>query len=230
MASPFPVLVRSPEALRTARQALNLSADGLAQMLRIEDGRTVRRWESGESSIPGPAIVVLETAMSYLNERAMIARQLEMMRSGKMRTGVNNVDDTAESIDRLVAADSEYEGALLILKSVDTGLETLTRQPPLHGVGSQVHWYSLYRQTPRFDPPQANEWSMPNEVSPEAALLYFEKHESFTGGLELCGEPDDLSAEFILEEREVHRILRGRGMSLQPGRTVRQFAVRRRKE
>ena len=48
----LPKLVRSPEALKAARHALDLSADGLARMLRVDDGRSVRRWEAGDSAIP----------------------------------------------------------------------------------------------------------------------------------------------------------------------------------
>jgi hypothetical protein len=41
-----------------------------------------------------------------------------------------------------------------------------------------------------FDPPQKDEWSVPSELSAEAALAYFQKHEGFTEGLELCRDLD----------------------------------------
>jgi hypothetical protein len=32
-------------------------------MVRVEDGRTVRRWEAGDREIPGPVIVIVEAAL-----------------------------------------------------------------------------------------------------------------------------------------------------------------------
>jgi hypothetical protein len=222
MSPSFPRLVRTPEALRTARQALSLSADGLARMLRVEDGRSVRRWEAGESGIPGPVTVILETAMSYLNKRAMITRQLEMLRSGQMRTGCDDgrkmVDDTAASIAHLENAGAEYKAAL----------EILLRQSQDDMPASEVHWYHLWRQTPLHSPPEKDDWSLPGEVSPEAALAYFEKHEGFGGGLLLCSDAADLSAEFILEKREVIRTPRGKSVGLRAGMVLETFSVRRR--
>lgn len=52
----------TPAELKSARQALGLSAEGFARMVRVESGRTVRRWESGERDIPGPVIVIVELA------------------------------------------------------------------------------------------------------------------------------------------------------------------------
>src|SRR5260370_38952960 len=82
----IPKLVRTPAELKAARHALGFSADGLARMVRVEDGRTVRRWEAGEREIPGPVTVLLETAMGYLAQKELILQQLEMLQSGKMRT------------------------------------------------------------------------------------------------------------------------------------------------
>lgn len=52
----------TPEELREARRKLGLSAAGLARLLRLgaNGGRTVRRWEAGDSQIPGPAQVAIE--------------------------------------------------------------------------------------------------------------------------------------------------------------------------
>jgi hypothetical protein len=229
----IPMSVRTPEALKAARLALGLSADGLARMLRVDDGRTVRRWEA-DGPIPGPVTVVMETAMGYLSKRAMIATQLEMLRSGKMRTGSSEgramVDDTSSTIAHLETADADYEAALNILKSMDgslgTELEALTLQPASSETGREVHWYHLWRQTPKHTPPEKDDWSVPSEVSADAALDYFEKHEGFSGGLSLCDDPDDLSAEFTLEKRKVIRTPRGKSMSLRAGELVESFAVR----
>jgi hypothetical protein len=63
-ASPVdPWALRSQGAtLRAARQTLGLSADGLAERLRLgsNGGRTVRRWEAGEVPVSGPAQVAIE--------------------------------------------------------------------------------------------------------------------------------------------------------------------------
>src|SRR5690349_17020033 len=115
----IPELVRTPEEFRAAREALGLSAEGLARMLRVESGRTVRRWEAGEREFPGPVIVLMETAMDFLRQSASIARQLEMLRSGKMHSqmswGNKMVDDTPGNIARLEDAKRSLEDALMIL-------------------------------------------------------------------------------------------------------------------
>lgn len=232
--SPYPKLVRTPEALKEARQALGLSADGLARMLRVDDGRTVRRWEASGATIPGPVIVVMETAMSYLNKRVMIGHQLEMLRSGRMHTGTSNghhmVDDTDSTIKHLEEADADYGGALKALMQVDdqvgNDLEALTRQPVASEPAREVHWYHLWRKTPKHEVGQKDDWSLPGEVSPEAALAYFEKHEGFSDGLTLCSDPDDPTAEFILEQREVLRTPRGNSVGLRAGRLVDSMSVR----
>lgn len=88
-------LVRTPEVLKDARDRLGLSAGALAKIVRVEDGRTVRRWEAGEREIPGPVIVILETAIGYLDSIKLIDKQLVMLRSGKM---------TDTDIERLTAS------------------------------------------------------------------------------------------------------------------------------
>jgi hypothetical protein len=218
----IPRLVRTPDDLKAARAALGFSADALARMLRIEDGRTVRRWEAGDREIPGPVIVLMETAMGYLDDKAQILQQLEMLRSGKMRSGKSQgnkmVDDTADNIAQLEAAKASLDDALAIL----------TRQPSIDsGVSKQVHWYHLRRQTPKFEPPEKDDWSIPGELNCNAALAYFEKYEGFGEGLEICDD-DDLSAEFILEKREVLRSQHGASQRLSPGEVVEVFCVRRR--
>lgn len=49
----------NPDELREIRGKLGLSTAGLAELLKVSDGRTVRRWEAGDREIPGPAIVLL---------------------------------------------------------------------------------------------------------------------------------------------------------------------------
>jgi len=90
-----------------------------------------------------------------------------------------------------------------------------------------VHWYDLRRLTPIFAPPQKDEWSVPCELNCQAALAYFEKHEGFSEGLELCDD-DDLAAEFILQKREVLRSQHGASQRLSRGELIEEFFVRRR--
>ena len=50
----------TPAALRAARDRLGLSQAQLAMRLQLPGGsRTIRRWELGERSIPGPVAVAL---------------------------------------------------------------------------------------------------------------------------------------------------------------------------
>lgn len=48
----------TPAELKSIRQSLGLSAEAFARLLRIQSGRTVRRWEAGDSDIPGPVEVI----------------------------------------------------------------------------------------------------------------------------------------------------------------------------
>lgn len=50
--------------IRRARMALGMSARRFADLVRVADGRTVRRWESGESLVPGPVSVLVELILS----------------------------------------------------------------------------------------------------------------------------------------------------------------------
>lgn len=54
----------TPSELRTTRLALGLSAEGFARLVRVESGRTVRRWEAGERDIPGPVTAIAEALMA----------------------------------------------------------------------------------------------------------------------------------------------------------------------
>jgi DNA-binding transcriptional regulator YiaG len=53
----------TPADFKSARHALGLSAEGFAKLVRVQSGRTVRRWESGDSDIPGPVTVLLTAAL-----------------------------------------------------------------------------------------------------------------------------------------------------------------------
>jgi len=219
----IPSLVRKPEELQAARRVLELSAEALARMVRVESGRTVRRWEAGEREIPGPVTVVMETAMDFLRQRNDILRQLELIESvqmpSQMSWGGKWSDDTANNISRLLEAKKSLEDALVIL----------TRQAPSDAASNKVHWYTLKRMTPTFDPSLKDDWSLPGELSPEAALAYFEKDTRFNCHLELCEGDDDFDAEFILEKREVLRTPSPSGAAqwLRPGELVDCFHVRR---
>jgi DNA-binding transcriptional regulator YiaG len=59
----------TPEELKAARRTLGLSAEGFARLVRVESGRTVRRWESGERDIPGPVTVIIELLQNSSDAR-----------------------------------------------------------------------------------------------------------------------------------------------------------------
>jgi len=63
--------------LRAARTALNLSAEGFAKLVRVESGRTVRRWEAGERDIPGPVVVLVEALMASRSVRRYFGVAIE---------------------------------------------------------------------------------------------------------------------------------------------------------
>ena len=107
----IPLSVTTPGDLKAAREFMGLSADGLARILGIEDGRTVRRWEAGDRELPGPVVVVMETALGYLRKIEMLSRQLDLLTSGKMHTGTNGVDGTEASVAALSQAKKSYEEA-----------------------------------------------------------------------------------------------------------------------
>lgn len=50
----------TPVDLKLIRKSLGLTAEAFARLVRVESGRTVRRWESGERDIPGPVSVIAE--------------------------------------------------------------------------------------------------------------------------------------------------------------------------
>ena len=58
----------TPPEIKAARKALGLTAKALAIALRLgaNGGRTVRRWESGETPISGPAQVAIEMMLASM--------------------------------------------------------------------------------------------------------------------------------------------------------------------
>lgn len=50
----------TPAELKAIRKRYGLTIRGLADLLRIRDEKTIRRWESGEVPVSGPASIVLE--------------------------------------------------------------------------------------------------------------------------------------------------------------------------
>lgn len=53
----------TPDDLRTARKALGLTQNGLAEVLRMSEkngGRSVRIWETEGNTVPGPVQVAVE--------------------------------------------------------------------------------------------------------------------------------------------------------------------------
>jgi hypothetical protein len=65
----------------------------------------------------------------------------------------------------------------------------------------------------------------PGELTPEAALAYFAKHEGFIGGFEICDYDGPLT-EFVLEKREVLRRQVGARQWLSAGKTIDTYSVR----
>lgn len=51
------------DELHEAHRKLGLSANGAARLFMVSDGRTVRRWWSGERDIPGPVVVLTRALM-----------------------------------------------------------------------------------------------------------------------------------------------------------------------
>lgn len=58
-----------PSDLTAIRRRMGLTQDGLAKLMNV-DVRTIRRWESGERSIPGPAVALLEL-LKLLTEKGV---------------------------------------------------------------------------------------------------------------------------------------------------------------
>lgn len=50
----------TPATFKSIRQAAGLTQSRLAAFLRISDVRTIRRWETGEIPVSGPASYLME--------------------------------------------------------------------------------------------------------------------------------------------------------------------------
>ena len=61
--------VMSADKLASIRQQLGLSARKMAELVGVEDGRTVRRWEAGDRSVPGPVAVLLHAIVQHRGVR-----------------------------------------------------------------------------------------------------------------------------------------------------------------
>lgn len=57
----------TPLEIRAARKRLGYSARELAEALRLgkDGGRTIRRWESGETPISGPATIAIKCLLTH---------------------------------------------------------------------------------------------------------------------------------------------------------------------
>lgn len=60
--------------LKAKRHALGLSAEGFARLVRVQSGRTVRKWEAGDRDIPGPVTVILDIAEAVPEAREWLLR------------------------------------------------------------------------------------------------------------------------------------------------------------
>lgn len=54
----------TPAEFRAARKSFGLTQAALAADLGLKDGRTIRRWESGERPIPGPVCIAIEALLT----------------------------------------------------------------------------------------------------------------------------------------------------------------------
>lgn len=50
----------TPERMKKIRRDLGMSQVEFAKLLRIADGRSIRRWEHGERQLGGPVTMLLE--------------------------------------------------------------------------------------------------------------------------------------------------------------------------
>ena len=59
-----------PAEVKDARRALGLSLKGMAELLRLGPNgeRTIRRWESGEVPVTGPASLAIEMLLRGENQ------------------------------------------------------------------------------------------------------------------------------------------------------------------
>ena len=65
------------DELRDAHHRLGLSANSAANLFMVSDGRTVRRWWSGERDIPGPVMVLTRALLESKSVRNFFRLKLE---------------------------------------------------------------------------------------------------------------------------------------------------------
>ncbi|QIG80089.1 helix-turn-helix domain-containing protein [Stakelama tenebrarum] len=71
--------------IRAARDAFGLSAEGLARLLEVQSGRTVRKWESGDRKISGPASVLLRALLESQSVRQYFGVVIEADSTAKSK-------------------------------------------------------------------------------------------------------------------------------------------------
>ena len=59
--------------LKAIRKKLGQSCEAFARTVRVASGRTVRRWEAGESDIPGP-VQVLAPLLLVMHEASQAGK------------------------------------------------------------------------------------------------------------------------------------------------------------
>ena len=71
----------TPAELKAARHQLGLSAKRFAELIQIGDGRTVRRWEAGDSAIPGPVNVIVGLLLTLPAARRAVGLKVNAAKS-----------------------------------------------------------------------------------------------------------------------------------------------------
>ena len=66
----------TPDELHKAHRKLGLSAASAACLFEVSDGRTVRRWWSGERDIPGPVMVLTRALIKSKSVRNFFGLEL----------------------------------------------------------------------------------------------------------------------------------------------------------
>lgn len=77
----------TPIEMREARRKLGMSTGDLADALRMRQNgaRTVRRWESGELEVPGPAVVAIEAMLRERGESGALTLDAINVRIRELR-------------------------------------------------------------------------------------------------------------------------------------------------
>jgi len=67
----------TPDELKSIRRSLGLTADAFAALVRVANGRTVRKWEAGDRDIPGPVTVLAEGIRDHSAVRKWLGVELK---------------------------------------------------------------------------------------------------------------------------------------------------------